>query len=64
MAGTPGRAGFANDGQHDVLGRAFQQVQEQIFEGRGCTSPACHGEGATGGLDLRADRSYESLGQK
>jgi hypothetical protein len=39
----------------------FQQVQQQIFEGRGCTASACHGEGANGGLDLRAASSYESL---
>ena len=39
----------------------YQQVQQQIFEGRGCTASACHGEGATGGLDLRAESSYAGL---
>ncbi|MGB5809115.1 MAG: hypothetical protein WBG86_01220 [Polyangiales bacterium] len=39
----------------------FAQVQEQIFEARGCTASACHGESLAGSLDLRADASYENL---
>ena len=39
----------------------FALVQQQIFENRGCTASACHGESATGGLDLRAESSYASL---
>ncbi|MGB8328755.1 MAG: hypothetical protein WCE62_01410 [Polyangiales bacterium] len=39
----------------------FAQVQQQIFEGRGCTASACHGESATGGLDLRPANAYANL---
>ena len=39
----------------------FAQVQQQIFEGQGCTASACHGENATGGLDLRSENAYASL---
>jgi len=39
----------------------FAQVQEQIFEGRGCTLSNCHGESSQGGLDLRADVAYANL---
>ena len=39
----------------------FEQVQQQIFEGRGCTASACHGEQLQGGLDLRASAAYDSL---
>jgi len=39
----------------------FAQVQQQIFEGQGCTASACHGENATGGLDLRPENAYASL---
>ena len=39
----------------------FAQVQQQIFEGQGCTAAACHGEGVQGGLDLRPASAYESL---
>ncbi len=39
----------------------FAQVQQQIFEGYGCTASQCHGETANGGLDLRADVAYANL---
>lgn len=39
----------------------FAQVQQQIFEGYGCTASACHGESAQGELDLRAPSAYASL---
>lgn len=39
----------------------FAQVQQQIFEGRGCTASACHGESMQGGLDLRPANAYASL---
>ncbi|KPK17080.1 MAG: hypothetical protein AMJ62_02320 [Myxococcales bacterium SG8_38] len=39
----------------------FAQVQQQIFEGYGCTASACHGESAQGGLDLRPPSAYASL---
>jgi len=39
----------------------FALIQQQIFENRGCTNSACHGEQGTGDLDLRADSAYDSL---
>jgi len=39
----------------------FAQVQEQIFEGRGCTASNCHGSSMEGGLDLRPANAYASL---
>ena len=39
----------------------FAQVQQQIFEGRGCTLSTCHGDDASGGLDLRPASAYASL---
>lgn len=39
----------------------FAQIQEQIFEARGCTLSNCHGDSPQAGLDLRADVSYENL---
>ncbi|MGD8317376.1 MAG: hypothetical protein PVH76_06500 [Myxococcales bacterium] len=39
----------------------FAQVQQQIFEGYGCTASACHGEAAQGGLNLQAPNAYANL---
>jgi hypothetical protein len=39
----------------------FEAVQEVVFEGRGCTAKACHGEAKVGGLDLRRDAAWSSL---
>jgi hypothetical protein len=39
----------------------FAQIQEQIFEGYGCTASACHGASASNGLDLRPASAYASL---
>ena len=39
----------------------FAQVQQQIFEGQGCTASACHGDATQGGLDLRPNSAYASL---
>jgi hypothetical protein len=39
----------------------FAIIQQQIFENRGCTASACHGENATGSLDLREGNSYDNL---
>ena len=36
----------------------YQGLQTMLFDGQGCTNPACHGAAAVGGLDLRADISY------
>lgn len=39
----------------------FAQIQEQIFEGRGCTIDACHGSAMSGGLDLREGAAFDNL---
>jgi hypothetical protein len=39
----------------------FAQIQQQIFDGRGCTASACHGEAANAGLDLRPESAYANL---
>ena len=39
----------------------FAQVQQQIFDGYGCTASACHGEAIQGGLDLRPPNAYANL---
>jgi hypothetical protein len=40
---------------------SYAAIQKVIFEGRGCTTAACHGEAKVGGLDLRAEASWEQL---
>ncbi|MEM7436011.1 MAG: hypothetical protein AAF436_12720 [Myxococcota bacterium] len=39
----------------------FGQIQEQIFEARGCTLSNCHGDAMAGALDLREDAAYDNL---
>ena len=39
----------------------YAAIQDIVFERRGCTADACHGSGASGALDLRADVSYANL---
>ena len=45
----------------DDVDGTFALIQQQIFENRGCTASACHGESATAGLDLTPDNAYASL---
>lgn len=40
---------------------SFAAIQELVFERHGCTASACHGAAKVGGLDLRAEASWESL---
>ena len=56
-----GDNGSSGSGQKCDTDSTFAQVQQQIFEGRGCTTSACHGEMAQGGLDLRPESAYASL---
>ena len=42
-------------------GGTYDAIQATIFEAKGCTTSACHGESALGALDLRADGSFEAL---
>ncbi len=39
----------------------YELIQEAVFENRGCTNDLCHGSAVSGGLDLRAGASYDSL---
>lgn len=45
----------------DSFDGAYDAIQNVIFERRGCTAEACHGSAASGGLDLRADVSFDNL---
>ena len=45
----------------ETYGTTYDLIQRAIFENRGCTEQACHGAAQSGGLDLRADVSYDSL---
>ncbi|MEM8610044.1 MAG: hypothetical protein AAGF92_23330 [Myxococcota bacterium] len=62
--GTGGGGDGGSGGGGDTSCEAdstFAQIQEQIFEARGCTLDACHGDAMLGGLDLRADAAYDNL---
>ncbi|MFZ1865258.1 MAG: hypothetical protein WAU39_13620 [Polyangiales bacterium] len=39
----------------------YEAIQQTVFEAKGCTASACHGQAASGGLDLRADSSFDAL---
>jgi hypothetical protein len=39
----------------------YEAIQATIFEAKGCTASSCHGENAVGGLDLRAEGSFDAL---
>ena len=39
----------------------YDAIQETVFEAKGCTSSACHGESIVGGLDLRRGASFDAL---
>ncbi|MDH3625075.1 MAG: hypothetical protein OEQ49_14490 [Myxococcales bacterium] len=49
------------DAQKCDVNSTFAQIQEQVFEARGCTESNCHGDSPQSGLDLRADVAYENL---
>ncbi len=54
----PARAADCSAGSFNST---YDLIQKAVFENRGCTNSVCHGEAATGGLDLRADVSYNNL---
>jgi hypothetical protein len=39
----------------------YDAIQASVFEAKGCTGSTCHGDAVSGGLDLRADASFEAL---
>jgi hypothetical protein len=60
-AGTAPSGAAAGGGGCESFGSSFEAIQKIIFERRGCTAKACHGEAKMGGLDLRADAAWEHL---
>ena len=61
--GSDDREGSANGGSIGCpkFDTTYEAVQAQIFEKKGCTQPACHGDAASGGLDLRAGKALGDL---
>ena len=53
--------GGGGGGEKCEADSTFAQVQQQIFDGQGCTASTCHGDAMQGGLDLRPDAAYASL---
>jgi cysteine-rich repeat protein len=45
----------------DVFPTTYDLIQTAIFDNQGCSVDACHGAIKSGGLDLRAGASYDSL---
>ena len=45
----------------DAFANTYDLIQQAIFENKGCTNDACHGNAQSGGLDLRASASYDQL---
>ncbi|TFH30943.1 MAG: hypothetical protein E4H00_04305, partial [Myxococcales bacterium] len=39
----------------------YDAIQATVFEAKGCTASACHGNDMQGGLDLRAGASFDAL---
>lgn len=39
----------------------YEAIQQTVFEAKGCTTSTCHGQSLSGGLDLRADASFDAL---
>jgi hypothetical protein len=54
-------AGDAGAGGCQTFSSSFEAIQKVIFEKRGCTAAACHGDAKVGGLDLRAEAAWEGL---
>lgn len=54
-------AGTASSNGCPTFDTTYEAVQTQIFEKKGCTNPACHGQAAEGGLDLRAGKAIDNL---
>ncbi|MEW6273375.1 MAG: hypothetical protein AB1689_29195, partial [Thermodesulfobacteriota bacterium] len=59
---SPGPTGSPGVGSCEQIGGpTFADVQDRIFTQRGCTLSTCHGEFASGGLDLRPGSSHLEL---
>ena len=58
LGAAPAPAAECDEAEFDST---YALIQEAIFENRTCTNVVCHGAGAAGGLDLRAEVSWENL---
>jgi hypothetical protein len=60
----------SSNGDEDTLPKGcdfdstYEAIQATVFEASGCTASSCHGESAIGGLDLRADVSFDALNRQ
>ncbi|MGD8608584.1 MAG: hypothetical protein PVH21_14900, partial [Myxococcales bacterium] len=60
-------AGCGSDSASDTgakgcnFASTYEAIQQTVFEARGCTASACHGQAASGGLDLREGSSFDNL---
>jgi hypothetical protein len=61
--GSSGGAGGGGDtGQKGCdYASTYDAIQATVFEARGCTASACHGDETQGGLDLRDGVSFDAL---
>src|SRR3954470_24747802 len=54
VSGAAGSGGqHASAGDCPRFESSFAAIAKVIFEAHGCTAAACHGEAASGGMDLR-----------
>lgn len=58
---TPTATPVRGNGCVDSFDSTFEAIRTVVFERHGCTANACHGSGAAGGLDLRADSAWRNL---
>jgi hypothetical protein len=62
LAACGGTDSGGSTGQKDCnYASTYDAIQATVFEAKGCTASACHGEQLQGGLDLRAEASFDSL---
>ena len=57
----PGHDGHAAADCKVNFNSSYEAIQKLIFENKGCTASACHGQAKVGGLDLRAEAAWENL---
>jgi hypothetical protein len=57
-------AGCGSDSASCDFASTYDAIQQTVFEAKGCTKSACHGQAASGGLDLRAGSSFDNLVRK
>lgn len=58
---APARKAYAGDCESGEFDSTYDLIQAAIFDRTDCTNQLCHGAAQSGGLDLRAGVSYDSL---